>query len=213
LADPIWQIVANSVWFAVLASVLAAGTGLLAAMVLHRVRGRLAVLLDGLVLLPLGASAVMLGLGLLLTFDTDPFDWRASWFLIPVAHALVGFPFVVRSVLPMLRNIEPGLREAAAILGASPRQVWRSVDEPIVRRAFGVGAGFAFAVSVGEFGATSFLARPQRLTMPTAIFRLLGRPGAVTYGQAMALSVVLMLVTATAILLIERGRGGAVGDF
>jgi len=213
LADPIWEIVANSVWFAVLASVLAAGSGLLAAIVLHRVRGRIAVVLDGLVLLPLGASAVMLGLGLLLTFDTDPFDWRASWFLIPVAHALVGFPFVVRSVLPMIRNIEPGLREAAAVLGASPRQVWRSVDEPIVRRAFGVGAGFAFAVSVGEFGATSFLARPQRLTMPTAIFRLLGRPGTVTYGQAMALSVVLMLVTATAMLLIERGRGGAVGDF
>jgi len=213
LADPIWQIVANSVWFAILASVLAAVTGLLAAIVLHRVRGRIAVFLDGLVLLPLGASAVMLGLGLLLTFDTAPFDWRASWFLIPVAHALVGFPFVVRSVLPMIRNIEPGLRETAATLGASPHQVWRSVDEPIVRRAFGVGAGFAFAVSVGEFGATSFLARPQRLTMPTAIFRLLGRPGAVTFGQAMALSVVLMLVTATAMLLIERGRGGAVGDF
>ena len=75
-----------------------------------------------------------------------------------------------------------------------------------------VGAAFAFAVSIGEFGATAFLARPQRPTVPTAIFRLLGRPGDLAFGQAMALSVILMVITASAVLVIERFRGVVAGE-
>ena len=63
------------------------------------------------------------------------------------------------------------------MLGASPARVWREVDAPIVARAALVGAGFAFAVSLGEFGATLFIARPDTPTMPIAIDRLLGQPG------------------------------------
>ena len=76
-----------------------------------------------------------------------------------------------------------------------------------------MAAGFSFAVAVGEFGATVFVAQAQAPTMPTAIFRLLGRPGVTNFGQAMALSTVLMAVTATAVLLIDRARVGQVGRF
>jgi thiamine transport system permease protein len=76
-----------------------------------------------------------------------------------------------------------------------------------------VGAGFAAAVSLGEFGATSFIVRPNSVTIPTLIFRLLGRPGAVTFTAAMALSVVLMLLTAALILSIDRLRAGELGEF
>ena len=96
---------------------------------------------------------------------------------MPLAQALVGVPFVVRTLLPVLRAVDDRLREAAAVLGASPLRAWREVDLPLVRRALLVAAGFAFAVSLGEFGATVFIARPDNPTLPVAVARLLGRPG------------------------------------
>jgi thiamine transport system permease protein len=126
--------------------------------------------------------------------------------LVPIAHALVATPFVVRSVVPVMRSVRVRLREAAAVLGASPRRVWREVDLPLVARATAVGAGFAAAVSLGEFGATVLIARPSSLTIPVAIFRFLGRPGALNFGRAMAMSVILMAVTALAVLAVDRFR-------
>ena len=108
--------------------------------------------------------------------------------------------------MPTLRSIDPHQREAAALLGASPGRVRREIDLPIVSRGIAVAAGFAFAISLGEFGATVFLARPDRPTLPVAIFRFLGRPGEINVAQAYALAVVLMAVTVVAVLLVERVR-------
>ena len=80
----------------------------------------------------------------------------------------------------------------------------REIDLPIAARALAVAAGFAFAISLGEFGATVFLARPDHPTLPVAIFRFLGRPGALNVAQAYALAVILMVVTTASILLVER---------
>ena len=85
----------------------------------------------------------------------------------------MAIPFVVRTMVPVLRSIDPRLRDAAAMLGASPARVWREVDLPIVRARCLVAAGFAFAVSLGEFGATVFIARP---TTPTRAGRDLPVP-------------------------------------
>jgi thiamine transport system permease protein len=76
-----------------------------------------------------------------------------------------------------------------------------------------VGATFAFTVSMGEFGASLFIARPDTPTIPIVIFRLLGQPGAANYGQALAMSVILMLVCAVSFAMIERIRAGSVGEF
>jgi len=133
--------------------------------------------------------------------------------LVPIAHTLVAFPFVVRSLLPALRGLNPDWREAAAVLGASPWRVWREIELPIIGRALIVAALFAFTVSMGEFGATLLIARPEFPTMPIVIFRLLGQPGALNYGQALAMSTLLMLVCAASFFLIERFRVGEVGEF
>ena len=202
LAAP-WEAVLNSVAYAAAATLLAVVVGGLAAFAVADSRGRL---VDSLVLLPLGASAVMLGLGFLIAFDTAPIDFRASPWLVPVAQALVAIPFVVRILAPTLRSIDPRQREAAALLGASPRRVRREIDLPIVSRGLAVAAGFAFAISLGEFGATVFLARPDRPTLPVAIFRFLGRPGEINVAQAYALAVVLMALTVVSVLLVERVR-------
>ena len=199
-----WEAVVNSIVYASIATAIALAVGGLAAFAVADERG--SQFLDGLILLPLGASAVMLGLGFLIAFDTSPLDFRASPWIVPVVQALVAIPFVVRIVAPTLRSIDPHQREAAALLGASPGRVRREVDLPIVSRGLAVAAGFAFAISLGEFGATVFLARPDRPTLPVAIFRFLGRPGELNVAQAYALAVVLMAVTVAAVLLVDRIR-------
>lgn len=203
LASP-WEAIVNSVVFAAGATAIALAVGGLAAFAIASRRGSRA--LDGLLMLPLGASAVMLGFGFVVGFDVDPIDFRSAIWIVPVAQALVAIPFVVRIVAPTLRAIDERQREAAAVLGASPGRVRREVDLPIAARALAVAAGFAFAISVGEFGATVFLARPDAPTLPVAIFRFLGRPGELNVGQAYALAVVLMAVTALAILAVDRVR-------
>jgi thiamine transport system permease protein len=175
--------------------------------------GRRSTLLESLVMLPLGTSAVTLGLGFIVALDQPPLDLRASPLLLPLAHTLVAFPFVVRSLTPALRSIKPRLRQAATMLGASPVHVWLNVDLPIVGRAILVAATFAFAISLGEFGATAVIARPEHPTVPLAIYRFLSLPGALNYGQAMALSTILMLVCAAGILAIERLRVAEIGEF
>ena len=141
--------------------------------------------------------------------------WKYVTFAAVFLYFLAGIaiPFVVRTMTPVLRSIDPRLREAAATLGASPARVWREVDLPIAARAGLVAAGFAFAISLGEFGATVFIVRPTKPTLPVEIFRLLGRPGPLNFGAAMAASVVLMGLTAIAILAIEQFRVGSVGSF
>ncbi|MBS1253119.1 MAG: putative 2-aminoethylphosphonate transport system permease protein PhnU [Anaerolineales bacterium] len=207
------EAVRNSVGFAGATTLLALLLGLIAAYLLVRRRGWISSVLDPVFMLPLGTSAVTLGFGYIIALDQPPLNLRASPALIPLAHTLVAFPFVVRSVLPALRGIDPRLREAAAVLGAGPWRVWREIDLPIVGRALLVGAVFAFTVSMGEFGATIFIARPQVPTMPVAIFRFLGQPGALNYGQALAMSTLLMLVVGVGFLAIERFRVGGVGEF
>ena len=206
--------IAISLGYAAATVVLAVGLGLPAALALSSQReSRLSRLLDPLFMLPLGTSAVTLGLGFIVALDQPPLDLRASPLLIPLAHALVAFPFVVRSLAPSLGSISPRLRQAAAILGASPRQVLRHIDLPLVGRALLVAATFAFTISLGEFGATALVARPEYPTIPAAIYRLISQPGALNYGQALALSTILMVVSAAGMLLIERLRIADVGEF
>jgi len=204
--------VRNSLLFATAATITAMIIGTLAA--LAAVSGtRAGRLMDGALMLPLGTSAVTLGLGLLLAFRSGPLAGRGSILLVPLAQALVAIPFVVRTMLPVLRSIDDRLREAAATLGATPRRVWREIDLPIVSRAGLVAAGFAFAVTVGEFGATVFVARASNPTIPVAIYRSLGLPGQINLGRAMALSVLLAVITGVVVLLIDRIRVGSVGRF
>ena len=205
--------VRNSLLFALATVGLSVMLGMMVAAAIagrDRRRSLLARLMDPLFMLPLGTSAVTLGLGYIVALDEPPLNLRTSPVLVVLAHTLVALPFVVRSVLPALRSIHPHLREAAAVLGAPPWRVFREIDLPIVARAVAVGAVFAFTISMGEFGATSLIARPQFPTMPIAIYRLLGQPGVTNYGQALAMSTLLMLVCTAGFLLIERFR---VGEF
>ncbi|WP_062209745.1 ABC transporter permease [Demequina oxidasica] len=207
LPVPVWEAAVNSLETAALAAAVATILGVVVAhLVTHRTRR--SALLDTLVMLPLGVSAVMVGLGMLLTLNQPIFGVTigGSWWLVAAAQAVVALPLVVRSIVPTARAIDPHLRMAASSLGASPWRVWRTVDWPLLRGTTGLALGFAFAIALGEFGATSFLARPDRPTLPTAIYRLLGRPGLENIGMAFAASVLLAIMTASVMMASERMR-------
>lgn len=214
LAIPPAEAIGNSLHIAIVATVLAVGIGLIVAYLIEgrTIPRRVGRWLDPVFMLPLATSAVTLGFGFTVGLDTPPLDLRGRWILLPIAHTLIAVPFVVRSVLPALRSIPPHVREAAQVLGASPTQVWRQIELPLMSRGLIVGATFAFTVSMGEFGASLFVAR-QTQTIPLVIFRLLGQPGSTNYGQAMAMSVVLMLVCAVSFVTIERLRTAGIGEF
>lgn len=182
--------------------------GLPAAYALAR-PGRLERILDPILVLPLGTSAVTLGLGFILAFGR----WLASPWMVPLAHTLVALPFVIRTLQPPLATLPERLRMASASLGASPLRTWWVVDSPILRRAVLSAAGFAFTVSLGEFGATVLLSRPEYPTIPVAIFRFLSQPGGLNYGQAMAMATLLMVLATAAILLIEGLRLPGASEF
>ncbi len=157
--------------------------------------------------LPLAVSAVSLGLGVLIAFSGRPLPWRRSPLLLPALQAVVCLPFVVRTLLPAFAQIPVRLSDAAATLGASPWRAWATVDFAIAARALALATGLGATVALGEFGAASLLARPQAPTVPVAIARLAGRPGAVVQGQAAALAVVLAAAATALILVTEQFRG------
>ncbi len=196
--DPLASIGA-SLRFALVAALIATTIGFLAATAITNTP-RLGKLLDVGLMLPLGTSAVTIGLGMLITFDTAPFDWRARWWLVPLGHALVAVPFVVRALLAVLRAIPRDLRAAAATLGATPIRAWWQVDARALRRPLVAGAGFSAAISLGEFGATTILSRSGSETLPIAIGRLLARAGALPRAQAFAMATILLVLTTVIVM-------------
>lgn len=227
----------NSLTYASVTVVLSLLLGFPAAIALAR-PGRFEKLLDPFLMLPLGASAVTLGLGYIVTFNrplpsiqcsVDSVQFflptvhcslnTARWvlltspLLIPLAHTTIALPFVIRNLQTALATIPQRYREAATILGASRWQVWRTVDWPIIARATVSAGAFAFTVSLGEFGAASLLTRPEFPTLPTAIYTFLSHPGGLNYGQAMAMATLLMVFTGLNIFVIERLRLPGTGDF
>ena len=145
--------------------------------------------------LPLVISAATLGIGLIITFNSSPFAWRSERWLIPVIHAVIALPLVIRAIDPAIRAIPISLRNASATLGASPFTTWARVDAPILRPAILRATGLSMAISLGEFGATSFLSRSGSTTLPIAIAQLLGKPGVATQQTGFALAALMVLVT------------------
>ncbi len=221
LGVTVWEALYNSAVIAFYASIIALSIGGLVAYVVSRRAasrtGRAALTgLENVFMLPLGVSAVTVGFGFLITMNQPlglDIDLRSNPWLVPIAQAVVAVPLVVRTVLPVLRAIDPRQREVAALLGAPPWRVALTIDWALAARALGLAAGMSFAVSLGEFGATSFLSRPDTATLPIVIFRLISKPGAENYGMALAASVILAGFSAAVMMLAERLRTTSAGEF
>lgn len=197
----------NSLLTAFTTTLFAIILGLLAAKLIKttdKERHTVSSFIDPLFMLPLATSAVTLGFGFIVGLNRGILDLRSSYIIIPIAHTLVAMPFVVRSLLPTLRALPASYDEAGQLLGADTRTRWLTLELPLIRRALTVGAVYAFTISMGEFGASVILVRDSRPTIPYAIFRLLGKPGQLNYGQALAMSVILLAVCACGFILLDR---------
>ncbi|WP_170938328.1 MULTISPECIES: iron ABC transporter permease [unclassified Halorubrum] len=203
-----WPAIRNSLAFASAATLMALPMGVVVAVLTtRRYRGRK--LVDAAAMAPLAVSGIVVGLGLLrgLVFGVEVAGWRIAAtgaVAIVVAHAVAGYPFVVRTVAPGLEGLDRSLIESARALGASRARVIRDVELPLVWPGVVAGAAFAFAVSIGEFTATVVLATgADAYTMPVAIERFIGR----RLGPATAMGVVLLVVTGLSFVVIERLGG------
>ncbi|MEE3852761.1 iron ABC transporter permease [Gordonia sp. LSe1-13] len=196
---------------AALAMAIALVIGLLAAVAMHRATGFWAAAGNVVTTIPLGISAVTLGFGYLIVLSTLPPQLATSSLVIPCVQALIAIPVVVRIAVPALTSVSARLRQAAATLGAGPMRVFLTIDLPLIGRTLCAAGGFAFVMALGEFGATSFLARADTTTLPVLIGSALNRPGAENLATAMAASVVLVAVTTLAVAVVEvfRPRTGA----
>jgi thiamine transport system permease protein len=196
--------ITNSISFGVATMLIGLAVGLPAALFLARAGKKGTGLMDAVIMLPLATSAVTLGLGYIISFNKPPLNIRGSVFIVIFAHTLAAFPFIIRCLLPSLRAVPLRLKEAAAMLGASPIAVILKIEFPLIKKALLAAAIFAFAISMGELGASIFVTRPDTPTLPVAIFQYLSRPGELNYGQAMAMSVILMLATMVAFFIMEK---------
>lgn len=193
--------VTNSITFALVAATIAVPLGVALARAAVASSSRIANVIASL---PLGSSAVVVGLGIVVTYDTGPFDVRGEWWLVPMVHAAVALPFVVRAALPMVEAIPPGLSQAAATLGASPWRRWLDIDLPLLRPALATATGFSLTMSIGEFGATSLLTRRDTSTLPIVVDTLLGRAGSLPHMTAFAVASVMLILTVVIIGSVDR---------
>jgi len=191
----------NSIRNMVVAAGIAFGLGTLISWLLVRTRQKV---LDLVFLVPLGVSSVVLGFGFLVSFYADWFPLRSSWLIVPLAQALIALPMVIRLVFPALISIGKEPIEQASLDGASPFQIWRFIESGMIKGVLLTALGYAAIISVGEFGASSFLAYGSEGTIPTLLYRLIARPGEQNYGMAMAVSAILIVFVWSVMLLLAR---------
>ena len=192
---------ANSLRNMVVATVIAFVLGTLISWLLVRTKQKL---LDLVFLVPLGVSSVVLGFGFLVSFDSSLFPLRSFWLIVPLAQALIALPMVIRLVYPALVSIGKEPIEQASLDGASSSQIWKYVESGMIKSVLLTAAGYAAIISVGEFGASSFLAYGSEGTIPTLLFRLIARPGEQNYGMAMAVSAIQIVFVLLVMLLLSR---------
>jgi thiamine transport system permease protein len=192
---------ANSIRNLVVAAGIAFVLGTLISWLLVRAKQKL---LDLVFLVPLGVSSVVLGFGFLVSFNATWLPLRSSWLIVPLAQALIALPMVIRLVYPALVSIGKEPIEQASLDGASSWQIWRFVESGMIQGVLLTAAGYAAIISVGEFGASSFLAYGSEGTIPTLLYRLIARPGEQNYGMAMAVSAIMIVFVLLVMLLLSK---------
>lgn len=191
------EVIMNSVFFAFMTVIITVPMGILTARSMGN--GRLT---GALAMLPMAVSSVTLGWAFISAFLGTPL--YGSWLIIVIAHSVIAFPLVFRSIWNSYSTMDRNLIDAARTLGASPFSAFLMVELPQILPGIIVGATFAFAISLGEFGATLLLYRPEYTTIPIAIYKILGTRA---FGSAAAMSVILMVLATASFLLIDRLGG------
>jgi thiamine transport system permease protein len=157
-----------------------------------------------IVLLPIGISSVVIGLGALILSGYLPREFSSSWLLVPLVQSLIAIPLCYQILRPARRSFDSELLDAAKIDGAGRFRTLGQIELPLMRKPLATAMAFVGMSSLGEFGAASFLAFGSQETLPIVMFRLASRPGSENFGMAMAAGSIYILLTAWIIWLSSK---------
>ena len=193
-----------------LAALLNAVFGLLVAWVLVRYRFPFRRVVDALVDLPFALPTAVAGIALTAVWARNgaigqwlPFQVSFTPLGVFIALVFIGLPFVVRTVQPVLENLQRELEEAAATLGARPWQAFRRVILPIVLPATLTGFVLAFARALGEYGSVIFIAGNMPMVSEITPLLIITRLEQYDYGGATAIAVVMLVASFILLLAIN----------
>jgi sulfate transport system permease protein len=222
LADA-WKVIASpralaayrlSFGASLLAAALNVAFGVLVAWVLARYRFPGRALVDALVDLPFALPTAVSGIALTAVYSRngwlgrflEPLGVKATFSPIGVVLALtfIGLPFVIRTVQPVLEDLDPELEEAAAVLGADRGQTFRLVILPALVPAALTGFALAFARALGEYGSVVFISGNMPLRTEIAPLLIMTRLEQYDYAGAAAIATVLLLASFLLLLCINR---------
>jgi thiamine transport system permease protein len=156
---------------------------------------------SALVLLPVGISPVVIGLATLALAGYLPRELTGSWILLPLIQILFALPVAYQILRPAHSAIDRDVLEASRLDGAGRFKTAALIELPLIKKSVGLAIAFSAMVSIGEFGAASFLAFGSNETLPIVIFKLLGRPGEENLGMAMTVAGIYILISAYIIWL------------
>ncbi|MDC7222549.1 MAG: iron ABC transporter permease, partial [Spirochaetales bacterium] len=197
-----FRAVKNSLFYGGWSTLLAMTTGTGAAFLIHRKKALLPGLTELLLLLPMGISSIVTALGYLLISVGLGESAFLSDLSVILAHTFLALPFVYRTMTTALEQMDDGLRESALIQGAREIQSLIYIELPLLGKSLISGAIFSFALSMGEVNAVLILAPAERITIPIAVYRLIGSynfPGACAMGT-------LLILICTAAFLVMNGQ-------
>jgi thiamine transport system permease protein len=199
-ASPL-QAIVNSLFYGFFTIVLSLSFGIVSAYSAVRLKMFGKTLYNALIFLPLGVSSITLALGLVRSYHNVSYLVENSWILVMLAHTLIGFPFAARIIYNGMAKVDPDLLDASRSLGSSEVATFFRVELPIITPSIMVAAAFSFAMSIGEFAATTFIAQPQFATMTVAVYRFMGVR---RFGAASAMCVFLIMMCASIFFVIEK---------
>jgi len=187
-------------------------------LVRHNFRGK--ALVNSLIDLPFAISPVVIGLALILIWGQD--GWFGNWlegtlgfqviYAVPgmiLATVFISLPFVVREVVPVLREIGTEQEQAASTLGAGGWQTFWRVTLPAIRWGVAYGVVLTTARALGEFGAVSVVSGRIAGKTETATLHVQERFDAFEYGAAYSVSVVLALLAVATLLVMNLFKSPA----
>ena len=157
--------------------------------------------LSYLIILPMATSSITLATGVFLQFRNTQLFNNAVWFFVITADVIISIPFATRSILAAYNRVDVELMNVASTLGASRTRIFRKIELPLIYKGIIVGGLFSFAISLGEFGATYFLARDKFKTLSIGIYDSITSQ---TLQIPLAMASLLILVTILCFYAIHK---------
>jgi iron(III) transport system permease protein len=182
---------------AIAATVLGAPIGY----VLVRHRGLLSAALDMVAIVPFAVSGTVLGIGLIIAFNSGPLVLTGGWLILVIAYVVRKLPFSIRSASAIVHQLDPSLEEASINLGVSPLNTFARLTVPMMAGGLTGGMVLVWVTVAAELSSTIVLYSSRWATMTVKMFQSLEGTAP---GQSAAAAAILILFTAVPLLLVYR---------